>query len=216
MPETIGIYDIIDEPTRNGKTRPFPYRAFMNTYEFAKIIRDKLPNQQIIVYRSVKPFDTYENIVADIRQHQELFPILVIVGNSQNKSVHTNTLITKVFSECENIIIGCVLLPGRKNEMNICMERIKLGVSFFISQIFVSPNMIIPFITQLPVRVWTTIIPIENDTTIQMYNWLNGSETLIDLQTYPNELIDARFTDICFESITYTHSSRFVEFIKSF
>ncbi len=214
-PEMIGIYDIIEEKNRNGKLRPYEPREHMNTYEFAEILHIKMPTLPIIVYRSVKLGETYEDIVGDIQKHQSIFPQVVIVGNSDNKQVHTNTLISKVMAEC-NVEVGCVLLPERRNEMEICRERIRIGVSFFISQIVISPEYIQPFLEQLPVRIWTTIIPIENEKTADMYNWLNGSNHVIDFTTYPNELIKANIRDICFETISYIHSARMIAFIERF
>ena len=214
-PEMIGIYDIIEEKNRNGKPRPYEPREHMNTYDFAELLHTKIPEIPIVVYRSVKLGETYEDIVGDIQNHQGMFPKVVIVGNSDNQQIHTNTLISKVLSEC-NVEVGCVLLPERRNEMEICRERIRIGVSFFISQIVISPEYIRPFLEQLPVRIWTTIIPIENEKTADMYNWLNGSNHAIDFATYPNELVNANIKDICFETISYIHSARMISFIERF
>ena len=159
--------------------------------------------------------ETYEDIVGDIQNHQLLFSKIVIVGNSGNAHVHTNTLISKVLAEC-NVEVGCVLLPERRNEMEICRERILIGVSFFISQIVISPEYIRPFLEQLPVRIWTTIIPIENQKTADMYNWLNGSDHAIDFSTYPTALVNANIKDICFETISYIHTTRMIAFVEQF
>jgi hypothetical protein len=214
-PEMVGIYDIICEKNRNGTPRPYEQRKHMNTYLFAELLHNIIPKIPIIIYRSVKRNETYDDIINDIKKHQIDFSTIVIVGNSENTDIHTNTLISHVITDC-NVKVGCVLLPERKNEIEICLERIRIGVSFFISQIVISPEYIYPFLEKLPVRIWTTIIPIKNTKTSNMYNWLNGTNYEIDLEIYPKSLIDSKLTDICFETISYIHSSNMIEFIKQF
>jgi hypothetical protein len=205
-PEYVGIYDIIEEKSRNGRERPYHHRPHMNSYIFAEILRNKIPDTSFIVYRSVKLDDTYDSIVSDIKSHQDIFKQIVIVGNSRNRDIVTSELIVYVLQECD-VKVGCVLLPERPNEIAICEERIRLGVTFFISQIIADYTIIQPFLEQLSsVRIWTTIIPIENEKTVEMYNWLNGTNHTVDLTTYPEALVTAQITDICFETISYIHS----------
>jgi hypothetical protein len=214
-PEMIGIYDIIEEKTRNGKPRPYESREHMNAYAFAGLLQSKLPDKSFIVYRSVKLSETYDDIVNDVKQHQSVFPRIVVIGNSANPLVNTNKLIARIVAEC-SVAVGCVLLPERRNEMEICLERVRMGASFFISQIIVDPEYIRPFIDALPVRVWTTVVPLETEKHVEMFNWLNGTNYSVDLTTYPQTLIQARFKDVCFETISYIPSNRVIAFVKRF
>ena len=233
-PEFVGVYDIISEKSRNGCERPYPHRDHMNAFEFAErlasVVRSDLAvpcgsglvsvetDIRFIVYRSVKPNETYDDIVQDIKNHQMQFGKIVIVGNSENPNVKTNQLIRRVLSE-STVEVGCVLLPERKNEMDIFLERVRIGVSFFISQIVIRPEQIRPFLDLLsdsPIRIWTTIIPMLNEKTVDMYNWLNGTNDVINLTEYPNELLDAKIQDLCFEAISYVPPSRMIQFIERF
>jgi 5,10-methylenetetrahydrofolate reductase len=98
------------------------------------------------------------------------------------------------------------------------MSRLKLGVSFFISQIVINPEKIVPFINinLLPCKVYVTIIPITSVKTLEMINWLGVNIDNFNLDNYPNELIKIKFENICFESISYIHSSNFIEFVRLF
>jgi len=216
-PEMIGIYDIIKEKSRNNKPRPYIHKEYMNSYQFAEIMQLKFPFISIIVYRSVKENETYENIIHNIRENQKKFPNVVVIGNSLNPNIHTNTLIKKIRQECY-VNIGCVLLYDRPDELNYCILRIKLGVSFFITQIVTKPEKITRFLQSLPVKIWVTIIPIENIKTMEMVNWLCGNESnnIYNLESYPNELIQTQFKNICFESISFISSTKMIEFINKF
>ena len=216
-PEMIGIYDIVKEKARNNKPRTYTYKDYMNTYEFAKLMKYEFPSIPLIIYRSVKENETYDTIIDNIRENQLNFPNVVVVGNSLNPTIHTNTLIKKIKEEC-SVNIGCVLLYDRPDEMNYCILRIKLGVSFFITQIVTKPEKIMTFIEQLPVKIYVTIVPIENAKTMEMINWLCGNETnnIDDLQSYPNDLIKANIKHICFESISSISSTKMVDFIQRF
>ena len=216
-PSMIGIYDIIEEKSRNNKPRPYIFKEYMNTYDFGKIINSLFPSIPIIIYRSVKVNENYESIITDIQNNQLLFKDIVIVGNSLNTHINTNILIQKIKTEC-SVNIGSVLLYERPNEMERCMSRIKLGVSFFISQIVINPEKIAPFINinLLPCKVYVTIIPITTVKTLEMVNWLGVNIDNFNLDNYPNELIKIKFENICFESISYIHSSNFIEFVRLF
>jgi len=215
FPNMIGIYDIIEEKSRNNKSRPYDIKEYMNTYEFGKIMHSKFPSIPIIIYRSVKKNEQYDNIINNIIENQEIFKDIVIIGNSSNININTNTLIEKIKSEC-SVNIGSVLLYERPHEIERCILRINLGVSFFISQVLLEPDKILKFLNILPCKIYVTIIPIINTKTLDMVNWLGVNITNFDFNSYPNELINADFENICFESISYIHSTKLIQFIKLF
>jgi hypothetical protein len=216
-PEAIGVYDIIDEPST--KERVFPLRQYMNTYEFCKELAKHTNHSKIIVYRSVKPGETYHHVILDIIAHQHLFNRVVIVGNSANPNINTHTLISMVKKGC-SVNIGCVLIPERPNEIEIVKKRIQLGVVFFITQIIVDISIITPILETIPkeIKVWCTLVPINNVKTLKMVEWLRVNIDSVDLETYPKGLIANKdlLIDYCFESISKISNADMISFIKRF
>lgn len=190
----------------------------MNTFEFSKIMKNEISkNIDFIIYRSVKENESYNDIINDIKNNENIFKNIVIVGNSKNKQINTNELIQKIKEKC-NVSIGSVLLYERKNELQLCKKRIELGISFFITQIVTNPTSVKQFLDEIPVKIWVTIVPINNQKTLNMICWLCRSNTPlnINIEMYPKELIEFKFENICFESITKIDSSIMVQFIKKF
>jgi hypothetical protein len=216
-PEAIGVYDIIDEPS--DKERVFPLRKYMNSYEFCKELSKYISSDKIIVYRSVKPNETYDIIILDIIKHQDKFNRVVIVGNSANPDINTHTLISMVKKDC-SVNIGCVLIPERPNEIEIVKKRIQLGVVFFITQIILDTSIIFPILKSIPkeIKVWCTLVPINNIKTLKMVQWLRVNIDCVDLETYPKNLIIHKhmLTDYCFESISKISNTDMIEFINQF
>ncbi len=214
-PEFIGIYDIIEE--KSEKERIFPLRKYMNTFDFCKILLNYIPNDKIIVYRSVKIEDTYESYVTDIKNNQNNFKNIVVVGNSANFLINTNKLVELLKKETL-INIGCVLIPERKNEMELVNKRISLGVSFFITQIILNPEFILPILDKIPtnIKVWCTIVPIPNEKTLKMIEWLRVDITNFDLKNYPNQIIcyKNKLKNYCFESISKIDADQMIIFIN--
>jgi hypothetical protein len=220
--EAIGIYDIIPEDITNTNTcRPFPIKTYINTFTYAKKIKDLLfsinkTHISIIVYRSVKVDDTYKTIIEDLERHIDDFTNIVLVGNSANKElVQTDDLFQRVKTYFgENITIGCVLLHNRPYEYDIYRQRISLGVSFFVSQIVVDPIQIEPFLHNcINIPIYYTVVPIPNDKTKNMIRWLCRDTTLNIPEDYLTRIKQANLPLLCVESITSISADNMIQFI---
>jgi hypothetical protein len=226
---SIGIYDIIPEDNTNTNTntntcRPFPIRTYVNTFIYAQKIQQLLfsinkTHISIIVYRSVKIDDTYDSITHDLETHIRDFSNIVLVGNSANKElIQTNELIRHVKTYFgEKINIGCVLLHNRPKEYELCLQRIELGTTFFVSQIVVSPEQIQAFLhnnTQIRVPIYYTIVPIPNEKTRNMIRWLCRDNSLHISEDYLTNLKQASIPLICVESITHISPANMIQFIQ--
>jgi hypothetical protein len=184
--EMIGIYDLVDEPGRNGKPRPFTFQPTVPVFEYAEFL-SKHTDLPLMVYYVVHREDTIESIVrlfetkgTDIKINSCVF---VGVGSAQ---FPIKDLIVRMKNKFPTIQIGSVLLPERRNEALRMKERQEEGIDFFVSQIIVSQDPIenilhdYSCVVENPVRVWLMFCPIRNKKALELLSWL-GVTTASDV-----------------------------------
>lgn len=198
-PDGIMIYDIQDEPSRNGKTRPFP---FLQTYEprlFAKLIQTKMCSTlsaiEPIVYRAMLPNETSEEFETWIHETSQEYNVrnLVLVGGSTSLCQSGGTLLTiqdaasLVGQHKPEMCLGGITIPerhrDRANEHQRILDKTSQGIEFFTSQVVYNADNAILLLQdydkqcrdtpgRTPVRIVFTFAPFGSESTAQFLQWL--------------------------------------------
>jgi hypothetical protein len=227
--EMIGIYDLVDEPGRNGKPRPFPFQPTVPVFEYAKVL-SKYTDIPLMVYYVVHREDTVESIVqlfqtkgTDINISSCVF---VGVGSAQ---FSMKDLILRLKNNFPTIQIGSVLLPERRNEALRMKERQEEGIDFFVSQIIVSQDPIgtilydYSCVVENPVRVWLMFCPIRNKKALELLSWLGvttASDVIVEEHTNQCRGIIQRlkdrfsFVNIGYETLLNLREQEMVDFME--
>lgn len=82
------IYDIQDEPSRNGTQRPFPFFQTHEPRYFAKLLGKYAPHMATIVYRAMIPGQELQEFESWIHEAINEFNTqnMVLVGGEENSS----------------------------------------------------------------------------------------------------------------------------------
>ena len=140
----LSIYDLIDEPNRisyeiiiqKKRIKPEIYLEMFQTFLKEKQILDM--NLEYRLFRSIRESETIDEILVWFKNiGNKLADSFVIIGNYKNKKLRTNNVLKMLYLKNPNKEYGCIIIPYRNSEFDRCKKRIKLGCSFFVSQIIV-------------------------------------------------------------------------------
>lgn len=160
----VSFYTLIPEPDRiTGKIRENSDRIC--TIDFIDLLRqndilDVLSHVHIRLYHPIKTYETADSFSNWFEYNGDIANSYVIVGNHANKEFRTDNALLVLRDRHPNIIYGTVCIFHRTNELDRCVARIRLGVSFFVSQIMVDPidNMTQYKSLSVPIHISLTII----------------------------------------------------------
>jgi len=191
-PDGIMIYDIQDEPSRNGQERPFP---FTQTYEprlYGKLIQQKLSSRvEPIIYRAMLPNETikeFENWVQQSYQDYGVRNLVLVGGSSSSRATVLNIKeAASAVSQLKlDICIGGITIPERHrdrcDEQQRLLEKTDNGIEFFTSQVVYNADNAILLLQdydkhckdndRTPARIVFTFAPFGSESTAQFLKWL--------------------------------------------
>jgi len=190
-PDGVVVYDIQDEPSRNGTTRPFP---FFHTHEprtYAKLLENLSNNTEAIIYRGLMPGESETEFVNWVKETVQEYngKNLVLVGGC----THSGETILSVPHACElikqnfpQLFLGGITIPERHrdrvDEHTRIQEKAETGIAFFTSQVVYNADNAIGLLRDYdemckttgksPVRIVFTFAPFGSDQTVLFLRWL--------------------------------------------
>jgi len=189
--DAVMIYDIQDEPSRNGTQRPFP---FFNTHEprtYASLLQKYNPGLETIVYRAMIPGQSIEEFNIWLQETVQEYKTkhMVIVGGS---SMYNQPLIsvmdaTKLIKDnYPQILLGGIVIPERHRDRGSehirIVEKCDSGIAFYTSQVVYNADNAIALLRDYddlckeqhkePTRIVFTFAPFGSENTVQFLRWL--------------------------------------------
>lgn len=227
--EMIGIYDLVEEPGRNGKPRPFLFQPTVPIFKYAEYL-SKHTDLPLVIYYVVLREDTIESILQrfEIKGTDIKISSCVFVGVG-SAPFSTKDLILRMKNKFPTIRIGSVLLPERRNEAVRMKERQEEGIDFFVSQIIVSQDLIETILhhysclVENPLPVWLMFCPVRNKKAVELLSWLGvttASNVILEDHTHQCRGIIRRlkdrfsFVNIGYETLLNLREQEMMDFIK--
>jgi 5,10-methylenetetrahydrofolate reductase len=152
-PNGLIVYDVQDEPCRDGTKRPFPFFKKEQADIFANFLSKQFPNNPIILYRVLPQEATNIESTEEIRRNiilkwmddtikkRNQKTLVWIGGNSRklpqiNSKTPSNFIIDTINTQYKDVVCGNVCLPERGDiELSLMIDRTKNNCKFFITQI---------------------------------------------------------------------------------
>ena len=189
------IYDIQDEPSRDGTQRPFPFRRVMDSSPYAALL-SRSSGKPCLVYKcvTVVQFDKW----IDTARSEHGHTAINLVGrpsSSQNYQGPTITEAMEICSRKKKMPFGCVCIAERHTlesakargkdypteHLNMIRKQ-KAGAQWFISQAVYDPEPTIRLLKDYaalcrqkgmkPQKVVLTFAPASRKKTIDFIKWL--------------------------------------------
>ncbi len=191
-PDGLVVYDIQDEPGRDGQERPFP---FLPTVDAEVYARDALAELAIskIVYRCVgsHPREAFSSWVEDVRSRAGRH-ISVFVGAPRGQSHHTGLPLAEAYAlarAAPNLVLGGIAIAERhvskEDEHHRMLAKQDHGCGFFITQSVYdagsTKSLLSDYALSLrtsgrsPVPVVLTFSPCGSVRTLEFMKWLGIS-----------------------------------------
>ena len=191
------VYDIQDEPSRNGKERPFPFRNVMDSSPYAALL-SRSSGKPCLVYKcvTVVKFDKW----VDTAQKEHGHSAINLVGratSSPDKRYEGPTIAEamEICSTKKKMPFGCVCIAERHTleaaqarnkpypteHLNMLRKQ-RAGARWFISQAVYDPEPTIRLLRDyaalckekgvLPQKVVLTFCPVSRKKTMDFVKWL--------------------------------------------
>ena len=191
-PDGLVVYDIQDEPGRDGQERPFPFLPTVAPEDYA---RDALAELAIpkIVYRCVgsHPREAFSSWVDDVRSRAGR-RISVFVGAPRSQSHHTGLPLAEAYAlahAAPNLVLGGIAIAERhvskEDEHHRMLAKQGQGCRFFITQSVYdagsTKSLLSDYALSLrasglsPVPVVLTFSPCGSVRTLEFMKWLGIS-----------------------------------------
>lgn len=192
-PDAVVIYDIQDEPSRNGKERPFPFFSTHEPRLFASMLKQLAPGCDPITYRALTSGQSKASFQDWCRETTgEEYGNLrnfVLVGSRANpgEEVLSVTDASSVLLQAaRGVLLGGITLPERHRDRNDeparLIEKTSNGVSFFTSQVVYNADNVIWMLRDYadachkqgvaPARIFLTFAPFGSARTVSFMEWL--------------------------------------------
>lgn len=190
-PDAVMVYDIQDEPSRNGTQRPFP---FFQTHEpklYSKLLGKYAPNLATIVYRAMIPgqdISEFENWVHEAVNEFNVQNMVIVGGSSMyNRPLIAVKDATKLITEkYPDVYLGGITIPERHrdrgNEHLTIHEKCTQGIGFYTSQVVYNADNAIALLRDYdelckqqgkePIRLVFTFAPFGSESTVHFLRWL--------------------------------------------
>lgn len=192
-PDGVVVYDIQDEPSRNGSERPFPFLATHDPAFYSKLINDFTGSEsEPITFRAMISGETNEDFIHWLKKTKEEYGIknLVLVGGCRqgNEKLLTvpeaQIIINQHFPS--DFFLGGITIPERHrdklNEHTRLLEKSELGIHFFTSQVIYNADNAIWMLQDYeqlcksrgkrPARIVFTFAPFGSENTCNFLEWL--------------------------------------------
>eukprot|EP01114_Cavostelium_apophysatum_P021468 TRINITY_DN74_c0_g1_i1.p1 TRINITY_DN74_c0_g1~~TRINITY_DN74_c0_g1_i1.p1 ORF type:complete len:363 (+),score=72.20 TRINITY_DN74_c0_g1_i1:225-1313(+) len=190
-PDAVVVYDIQDEPSRNGTERPFP---FLETHEpriYGQLIENLAPGTETIVFRAMTPNQSAADFAAWLSEtivHRGAKNMVLVGGSRQPGetllSVQQAAAIAR--QQFPDLFLGGITIPERHrdrgNEHLLISGKVDEGVGFFTSQVVYNADNAIWMLKDYdshckqhgkqPVRLVFTFAPFGSESTVQFLRWL--------------------------------------------
>jgi len=187
--DALVIYDVQDEPSRSGETRPFPFARSHEPEVFVKIVKEYTTKPlECIVYRSL-PYLSKQQLeeFLEFLNAEAKCNIVAFVGGP---SKHTGLSVIEAAELAQQlpyqICIGGVTLAERHRdtgkEDEVVASKVEHGLTFFTSQVVYNADNAISFLkdydqlckneNRTPGRIIFTFAPFARQETADFLVWL--------------------------------------------
>ncbi len=188
--DAINVYDIQDEADRTGGARPFPFLSTIDARSYSHIL-NRLTGTEVITYKCVAhhPRDKFSGWLDRTWQDFGL-RYLALVGGASSKMAYAGPTIAQasqaIAAHERDFVFGGVTIAERHlskgNEHLKLIEKSRLGMSFFTSQVVYEPEATIQLLRDYdrqcrvldvsPARIILTFCPCGHPKTLQFLKWL--------------------------------------------
>jgi len=191
QPDGIAVYDIQDEPSRNGTPRPFPFSQTHDPRMYAHLLENLAPQTEAIIFRSLSPNQTAREfegwLSATVNEFHGKNIVLVGGGAGPDETILSVKDAAKIISEKQSqIFMGGITIPERHrdrgNEHIRIAEKVDQGISFFTSQVVYNADNAIGMLrdydeyckanSKEPARIVFTFAPFGTESTVRFLRWL--------------------------------------------
>jgi len=192
QPDGVVVYDIQDEPSRNGTERPFP---FFHTHEprmYSQLIERMAPEAETIIFRALTPNQSKEEFSDWISETINSYggKNMVLVGGCRTcdeDSLLTVQEASKIIMDKHNeLFLGGITIAERHrdklNEHTRVYDKVDQGIGFFTSQVVYNADLAIWMLRDYdrlckdqkrePVRIVFTFAPFGSEATVAFLRWL--------------------------------------------
>jgi len=191
------VYDIQDEPSRDGTERPFPFRRVMDSSPYAALL-SRSSGKPCLVYKcvTVVKFEKWVDTAKSVHGHSAIN--LVGRPTSRADSQYAGPSITEAMNICasqKKMPFGCVCIAERHTLENAkarnkayptehenMVRKQQAGAKWFISQAVYDPEPTIRLLKDYaalcrekgltPQKVVLTFAPVSRPKTMQFIKWL--------------------------------------------
>lgn len=192
-PDGVVVYDIQDEPSRNGTERPFPFFQTHEPRVYAKMLEDLAPHSEPIIYRALTPNQTANEFREWLTETVNDYKgkNIVLVGGScchdkQETILSVPEAANLIQTTYPDVFLGGITIPERHrdrgNEHTRINDKVGQGVGFFTSQVVYNADSSIWMLKDYdqlckqqnkdPVRIVFTFAPFGSETTVCFLRWL--------------------------------------------
>ncbi|WP_038250311.1 methylenetetrahydrofolate reductase [Ghiorsea bivora] len=181
------LYDIQDEISRTSQTRPFPFMATLDAFDYSQNYLQDLNVTQII-YRAVGKYTQAElsQFLQAISPHEQLTVFVGAAAKSQAVTLSMDEAYALRSSLHPDVLLGGVTIPERhqsKGDEHLrVFHKMKQGCSFFVSQGVYDVNAAKDFLSEyyyyglehhIPlVPILFTLTPCGSPKTLAFMKWL--------------------------------------------
>ena len=189
------VYDIQDEPSRDGTERPFPFRRVMDSSPYAALL-SRSSGKQCLVYKcvTVVKFDKWVDTARSEHGHSAIN----LVGRPSSSSKYEGPTIAEAMEICaskKKVPFGCVAIAERHTlesakarnkpypteHLNMFRKQ-QAGAKWFVSQAVYDPEPTIRLLKDYaalcrekgvtPRKVVLTFCPVSRQKTMDFVKWL--------------------------------------------
>ncbi|MCX6183404.1 MAG: hypothetical protein NT150_15945 [Bacteroidetes bacterium] len=181
------VYDVQDEATRTAEARPFPFQPAMDPMEYCNSYLSELSLEKIIYrpagkYTEEEISDWFKNMDGN-----QFYPVLVGIPSPDYVPKISLPQAYEIWSEYQSSsVLGAICIPERhivlNDEDQRMMDKIKSGVSYFVTQCVLNEDYSIKMLQslketcdnnglQLPTVIFT-LSPCGSLKTLQFIEWL--------------------------------------------
>eukprot|EP01119_Soliformovum_irregulare_P020918 TRINITY_DN6847_c0_g1_i1.p1 TRINITY_DN6847_c0_g1~~TRINITY_DN6847_c0_g1_i1.p1 ORF type:complete len:522 (-),score=77.26 TRINITY_DN6847_c0_g1_i1:157-1686(-) len=190
-PDAVQIYDIVEEKSRSGSERPFPFFATHEPRLYCKLLTERVPGCECIIYRALQSGQSAQEFQQWLNESSASYYAknLVIVGGVHNpgESILTVRDAVEVVKESGiKMNIGGITIAERHrdrgDEALRVAEKVESGVIYFTSQVVYNADNAIWLLedydrltktnNKTAARIIFAFAPFASETTLHFLRWL--------------------------------------------
>lgn len=220
--DALVIYDVQDEPSRSGETRPFPFARSYAPELFAKIVKEYTSKPlECIVYRALPYVNKkeVEEFLEYVHEEAKCHIVAFVGGPSKHSGLSVIEAAELTQQLPYHLCVGGVTLAERHRdtgkEDEVVASKVEHGLSFFTSQVVYNADNAISFLkdyhqlckreNRVPGRIIFTFAPFARQETANFLCWLGvelpkGTIKRVLSRSSPQERVNEAI-EICRENL---------------